>query len=127
MLWFGLIFVGFVLFSPEGLVGVWARLSRRWRPVAEESAAMSRRRIYEGLPLPAFLRPPAPQGPVLEVAGVEQRFGGIRAVPEVALAGARSEERRSGKGCVRRCGLRWSTIHSKKKTKTTNMMSSTNK
>src|SRR3546814_13828960 len=73
MLWFGLIFVGFVLFSPEGLVGVWARLSRRWRPVAEESAALSRRRIYEGLRLPAFLRPPAPQGPVLEVAGGETR------------------------------------------------------
>src|SRR3546814_7078492 len=86
MLWFGLIFVGFVLFSPEGLVGVWARLSRRWRPVAEESAAMSRRRIYEGLPLPAFLRLPAPQGPVLEVAGVAQRLGGIRAVQEVDLA-----------------------------------------
>src|SRR3546814_17250721 len=91
MLWFGLIFVGFVLFSPEGLVGVWARLRRRWRPVAEESAAMSRRRIYEGLPLPAFLRPPAPQGPVLEVAWVENPFGGLSAVQGVDLAGARGQ------------------------------------
>ena len=38
--------------SPEGLAGIWAKLRRRWRPPPEESAAMSRRRIYEGLPLP---------------------------------------------------------------------------
>ena len=37
LLWFGLIFVGFVLFSPSGLVGIWAKLRRRWRPPPEES------------------------------------------------------------------------------------------
>ncbi len=85
LLWFGLIFVGFVLFSPSGLVGVWAQLKRRWRPAPQESAAMSRRRIYEGLPLPGFLRPPARQGEVLVVDAVSKHFGGIRAVDKAGL------------------------------------------
>jgi len=85
LLWFGLIFVGFVLFSPSGLVGVWAQLKRRWRPAPQESAAMSRRRIYEGLPLPGFLRPPARQGEVLQVDAVSKHFGGIRAVDKAGL------------------------------------------
>src|SRR6266851_3756404 len=49
LLWFGLIFVAFVIYSPSGLVGVWATLARRWRPAPGE-AAMSKRKIYEGLP-----------------------------------------------------------------------------
>jgi len=85
LLWFGLTFVGFILFSPEGLVGIWSKLQRRWRPQPEESAAMSRRRIYEGLPLPGFLRPATLDGPVLEVKGINKRFGGIRAVKGVDL------------------------------------------
>jgi ABC-type branched-subunit amino acid transport system ATPase component/ABC-type branched-subunit amino acid transport system permease subunit len=85
LLWFGLVFVAFVLFSPAGLVGIWAKLKRRWRPAPEESAAMSRRRIYEGLPLPAFLRPPAQSGTVLAVEAVSKRFGGIRAVVDAHL------------------------------------------
>jgi ABC-type branched-subunit amino acid transport system ATPase component/ABC-type branched-subunit amino acid transport system permease subunit len=86
LLWFGLVFVGFVLFSPEGLTGIWAKIRRRLRPPPEESAAMSRRRIYEGLPLPAFLRPELPQGAVLELAAVEKHFGGIHAVGGASLA-----------------------------------------
>ncbi|HJS37075.1 MAG TPA: branched-chain amino acid ABC transporter ATP-binding protein/permease [Burkholderiales bacterium] len=85
LLWFGLVFVGFVLFSPEGLTGIWAKIRRRLRPPPEESAAMSRRKIYEGLPLPACLRPELPQGPVLELAAVEKHFGGIRAVGGASL------------------------------------------
>jgi ABC-type branched-subunit amino acid transport system ATPase component/ABC-type branched-subunit amino acid transport system permease subunit len=86
LLWFGLVFVGFVLFSPEGLAGIWAKILRRLRPPPEESAAMSRRRITEGLPLPAFLRPEAAQGPVLEVESVAKHFGGIRAVAGASLS-----------------------------------------
>ena len=86
LLWFGLVFVGFVLFSPEGLTGIWAKIRRRLRPPPEESAAMSRRRITEGLPLPAFLRPDLPQGAVLELDAVEKHFGGIRAVSGASLA-----------------------------------------
>ncbi|MGH6711746.1 MAG: ATP-binding cassette domain-containing protein [Bradyrhizobium sp.] len=85
LLWFGLIFVAFVLFSPDGLVGIWARLSKRWWPQPEESAAMSRRKIYDGLPLPAFLMPKSLSGTVLEVNGVSRSFGGIRAVNNASL------------------------------------------
>ena len=85
LLWFGLAFVGFILFSPTGLVGIWARLQRRWRPMAEDVAAMSKRRIHEGLPLPAFLRPVPREGVVLEVSAVNKHFGGIRAVQDAGL------------------------------------------
>ncbi|MFZ2157405.1 MAG: branched-chain amino acid ABC transporter ATP-binding protein/permease [Bradyrhizobium sp.] len=85
LLWFGLIFVAFVLYSPGGLVGIWATLCRRWWPVPEESAAMSRRKIYEGLPLPDFLRPESLKGTVLEVKGIAKHFGGIRAVSGASL------------------------------------------
>ena len=91
LLWFGLVFIGFVLYSPGGLTGIWARLSRRWRPAPVESAAMSRRRIHEGLPLPAFLRPQPVQGVVLRVDGIAKHFGGIQAVASASLAIAAGE------------------------------------
>ncbi len=86
LLWFGLVFVGFVLFSPTGLVGIWSKLQRRWRPPLEEAAAMNARRIHAGLPLPEFLRPAARLGTVLEVDAVSKHFGGIRAVANASLA-----------------------------------------
>jgi len=86
LLWFGLVFVSFVLFSPSGLVGIWTTIRRRWSPPPEEAAAMSKRKIYEGLPLPAFLRPQAAQGIVLEVGNVSKHFGGIRAVSGASLS-----------------------------------------
>jgi ABC-type branched-subunit amino acid transport system ATPase component/ABC-type branched-subunit amino acid transport system permease subunit len=85
LLWFGLIFVGFILYSPDGLAGIWRMLVRRFRPLPEESAAMSKRKIYEGLPLPGFLRPEGLKGTVLEVTGVAKHFGGIRAVANAGL------------------------------------------
>ncbi|MGE3162650.1 MAG: ATP-binding cassette domain-containing protein [Burkholderiales bacterium] len=85
LLWFGLVFVAFVLFTPEGLAGIWAKILRKLRPPPPESAAMSRRKVYEGLPLPAFLRPAQQAGTVLELAGVQRHFGGIRAVSGASL------------------------------------------
>jgi ABC-type branched-subunit amino acid transport system ATPase component/ABC-type branched-subunit amino acid transport system permease subunit len=85
LLWFGLIFVAFVLYSPGGLVGIWAALGKRFWPAPEEAAAMSKRKIYDGLPLPAFLTPEALKGVVLEVNGVSKTFGGIRAVTNASL------------------------------------------
>jgi branched-chain amino acid transport system ATP-binding protein len=46
---------------------------------------MSRRQIFEGLPLPGFLRPPSQQGPVLVVDAIGKSFGGIRAVQGASL------------------------------------------
>jgi ABC-type branched-subunit amino acid transport system ATPase component/ABC-type branched-subunit amino acid transport system permease subunit len=85
LLWFGLVFVGFVLYSPEGLAGIWAKLRRRWHPPPEEAAAMSGRKIHAGLPLPAFL---GANESSLQVEAIHKHFGGIRAV-----AGASVEAR----------------------------------
>ncbi|WP_442957742.1 branched-chain amino acid ABC transporter ATP-binding protein/permease [Polaromonas sp.] len=85
LLWFGLVFVGFILFSPTGLVGIWSQLKKRWKPALEVGAAMSLRKIYEGLPLPGFLRPQAQQGVVLEVQAIDKHFGGIQAVRNAQL------------------------------------------
>jgi branched-chain amino acid transport system ATP-binding protein len=86
LLWFGVVFVGFVLYSPAGLIGIWTKLHRRWRPPPEEAAAMSKRKIYEGLPLPSFLQQQATSGTVLVVNAVSKHFGGIRAVTDASLA-----------------------------------------
>ncbi|MBV9559582.1 MAG: ATP-binding cassette domain-containing protein, partial [Bradyrhizobium sp.] len=85
LLWFGLIFMGFVMYSPSGLIGIGALLMRRLRPPPMEAAAMSKRRIYNDLALPAFLVSEAAQGTVLEIEGVSKRFGGIRAVTKADL------------------------------------------
>jgi ABC-type branched-subunit amino acid transport system ATPase component len=52
---------------------------------------MSKRKIYEGLPLPAFLLPQGTQGLVLEVEGISKKFGGIRAVSNASLQIAAGE------------------------------------
>ena len=85
LLWFGLAFVGFILFSPTGLVGIWQQIKRRLQPPEEVGAAMSGRKIYDGLPLPAFLRPTTQDGLVLEVKDVAISFGGIQAVQKAEL------------------------------------------
>ena len=85
LLWFGLIFVAFVLYTPAGLVGIWATIGKRWWPAPEEAAAMSQRKIYDNLPLPAFLMPEGLKGTVLEIDGVSKTFGGIRAVTNASL------------------------------------------
>src|SRR5262249_22499440 len=80
LLWFGLLFVFFVVYSPGGLVGIGSMLGKRWWPPTVETAAMSRRKIYEGLSLPDFLRPPIIKSTVMEIEAVSKSFGGIRAV-----------------------------------------------
>ena len=85
LLWFGLAFVAFIVFSPTGLVGIWTQLKQRFKPALEVGAAMSLRKIYEGLPLPGFLRPQAQQGVVLEIEGIDKHFGGIQAVKNAHL------------------------------------------
>src|SRR5215471_12493166 len=86
LLWFGLVFVSFVLFSPDGLVGIWTKLRERWRPSPKEAAAMSTRKLHEPLPLPHFLRQQTSTGSVLDVNGVSKHFGGIQAVSGANLS-----------------------------------------
>ncbi|MGE0312606.1 MAG: ATP-binding cassette domain-containing protein [Lautropia sp.] len=88
LFWFGLLFVSFIVFSPTGLVGLWARLTRPFRTQAVEAAAMSARRAG-AVELPDFLKArrrgeragtAAAAPPVLEVGSIHKRFGGIHAV-----------------------------------------------
>jgi ABC-type branched-subunit amino acid transport system ATPase component/ABC-type branched-subunit amino acid transport system permease subunit len=83
LLVFGLLFVGFIVFSPTGLVGVAGRLLAPFRKKSEEAAAMSARRAGESGRVPErFIRRPgtAAQGSVLVAEGISKSFGGIRAV-----------------------------------------------
>ncbi|MGL4325194.1 MAG: ATP-binding cassette domain-containing protein [Beijerinckiaceae bacterium] len=81
LLYFGLLFVLFIIFSPTGLVGVGERLMRPFRKVRTESAAMANRQAGASGPVPASLiRAPTGTGPALQVEGVVKSFGGIKAV-----------------------------------------------
>jgi ABC-type branched-subunit amino acid transport system ATPase component/ABC-type branched-subunit amino acid transport system permease subunit len=81
LLWFGLLFIAFVMYSPSGLVGVWARLRRR---TAEATAATGHPSEHS-LPLPGFLCRPARDGTVLDARGLSKQFGGIQAVSGASL------------------------------------------
>ena len=96
-LWFfGLLFVGFVVFSPSGLVGVWQRLTAPMRKRQIEAAAMAGRAIEHGVELPAFVRAHATDtGTVLAAEGLAKSFGGIRAV-----AGCEHRSRRTLVACI---------------------------
>ncbi|MEP6944211.1 MAG: ATP-binding cassette domain-containing protein, partial [Betaproteobacteria bacterium] len=86
LLFFGLLFVGFVVFSPTGLVGVWRRLTAPLSRHAVEAAAMSGRSIDANATLPAFLRPDvASSGAVLDVRGLCKSFGGTQAVADADI------------------------------------------
>lgn len=86
LFFFGLLFVGFILFSPTGLVGLWGRIRRMIRPDPETDAAMAGRKV-EALPLPDYLRPgDAISGPALEAKAVSKNFGALKAVDGVSVA-----------------------------------------
>ncbi|MEW6254377.1 MAG: branched-chain amino acid ABC transporter ATP-binding protein/permease [Pseudomonadota bacterium] len=83
LFFFGLLFVGFIVFSPTGLVGVAGRLIAPLRRRRIEDAAMGGRTGASERPLPASLLARAggtAEGPVLEAKGLVRSFGGIRAV-----------------------------------------------
>ncbi|HEX4883142.1 MAG TPA: ATP-binding cassette domain-containing protein, partial [Casimicrobiaceae bacterium] len=87
LLFFGLLFVAFVVYSPTGLVGLYQRLTARWRSQPEEEAAMAAR-LPGAVTLPEFLKPHAPDAsaPVLQARNLALSFGGIRAVREFSIA-----------------------------------------
>ena len=86
LFYFGVLFVGFIMFSPTGLVGVAQRLLSPFRKKTAEDAAMAARRVSDE-PLPAFLRPrDHVDGPLLVARGIRKSFGGIAAVQGVDIA-----------------------------------------
>jgi branched-chain amino acid transport system ATP-binding protein/branched-chain amino acid transport system permease protein len=86
LFWFGLLFVGFIVFSPTGLVGVAGALLAPFRRRVIEAAAMAGRTIVAGAALPqVYRRPAASEAPVLVGEGLVKLFGGIHAVDGVTL------------------------------------------
>jgi len=86
LLFFGLLFVAFVVFSPTGLVGVWRRLSAPLQPQTIQAAAMAGRFIEQGLALPEFLKASARRAEtVLDARGLSKSFGATHAVEEASI------------------------------------------
>ena len=86
LFYFGLLFVGFIVFSPSGLVGVAERLIAPFRKRIALSPAMAGRTLPENTALPQTLRrPPGGEGPALVVRDLSKRFGGIHAVDGVSF------------------------------------------
>jgi ABC-type branched-subunit amino acid transport system ATPase component/ABC-type branched-subunit amino acid transport system permease subunit len=87
LLFFGLLFVGFIVFSPDGLVGVGQRLLQPFRKKEVEDAAMSARRAVTPEPVPPrFVRPGTASGAVLVAEDLRKSFGRIQAVKKADLA-----------------------------------------
>src|SRR5215813_7964418 len=86
LFYFGLLFVGFIVFSPTGLVGVAGRVVAPFRKRRIEAAAMAGRRITEVAGLPqVYRRSSASVAPVLVARDLVKRFGGIHAVDGIDL------------------------------------------
>ncbi len=85
LFYFGLMFVGFIVFSPKGLIGVWGQIQRKFKKEIQTGAAMSARKIYEGLPFPSFLQPKTRDTTALKVSNIAKRFGGVHAVRDCSL------------------------------------------
>ena len=81
LFYFGLLFIGFIVFSPTGLVGVAERLLAPLRRREIKAAAMSGRRTAQDLSLPQnLLRAHDHSSLVLSARNLEKSFGGIHAV-----------------------------------------------
>src|SRR5262245_18410445 len=86
LFYFGLLFVGFIVFSPSGLVGVAERLIAPFRRRVVLAPAMAGRTLVENAALPrSFRRPAEEDGPVLVARNISKRFGGIHAVDDVSF------------------------------------------
>ena len=86
LFYFGVLFVGFIMLSPTGLVGVAQRVIAPFRRKVTEEAAMAGRTLSDE-PLPSFLRPPDHMdGVILEARGIAKSFGALKAVQGVNIA-----------------------------------------
>ncbi|HEX6980203.1 MAG TPA: branched-chain amino acid ABC transporter ATP-binding protein/permease [Alphaproteobacteria bacterium] len=85
LFYFGLLFVGFIMFSPTGLVGVAQRIIAPFRPKVTEEAAMAGRTVTDA-PLPPFLKPEDHvDGVILAARGIAKSFGALKAVEGVDI------------------------------------------
>src|SRR4051812_38826289 len=86
LFYFGLLFVGFIVFSPSGLVGVAEQLGAPFRKRMAEAAAMAGRMLAEKATLPlTFRRQGEADRPALVARNLTKRFGGIHAVDGVSF------------------------------------------
>ncbi|WP_296574363.1 branched-chain amino acid ABC transporter ATP-binding protein/permease [Phreatobacter sp.] len=88
LLFFGLLFVGFIVFSPTGLIGVAERVLAPFRKRIETDAAMAARRVEAVGPVPPqFVREGRQgDGAVMVVDDIAKSFGGIKAVRGISFA-----------------------------------------
>ncbi len=89
MFWFGLLFMGFILFSPAGLIGLGERIAAPFRKQREDLAAMaSRVNPTPSQEVPEFLLhgdSPQPGETILSVGQVLKKFGEFTAVNDVSM------------------------------------------
>src|SRR5919107_290781 len=86
LLYFGILFVGFIVLSPTGLVGIAQRIAAPFRRKVTEEAAMAGRTLTDE-PLPSFLKPSdQTDGVVLEARRIGKSFGALKAVDKVDIA-----------------------------------------
>jgi ABC-type branched-subunit amino acid transport system ATPase component/ABC-type branched-subunit amino acid transport system permease subunit len=86
LLYFGILFVGFIVLSPTGLVGIAQRVAAPFRRKVTEEAAMAGRTLTDE-PLPSFLKPSdQTDGVVLEARRIRKSFGALKAVDGVDIA-----------------------------------------
>jgi branched-chain amino acid transport system ATP-binding protein len=84
LLYFGLIFVFFILVTPSGLVGIWGRTYRIFVPEKTTGAAMGDRTVPVDQDFsPQFLKSDA--SVKLQCRAINKSFGGIQAVTQVNL------------------------------------------
>src|SRR6266852_2951190 len=77
LFWFGLLFVGFIVFSPTGLVCVLGRLFSPFRARVIEAAAMAGRSVAADAALPqVYCRSNSSAVPVLVATALVKQFGG---------------------------------------------------
>lgn len=84
LLYFGLVFISFILFSPQGLAKIFTRFKSLLFKEEVGTAAMSARSIGAELqPIPGFLK----RGAALDLKAthVSKSFGGIAAVKDVSV------------------------------------------
>ena len=88
LFFFGLLFVSFIVFSPDGLVGIGKRVLGLVRPKPPaDAAAMAARKAGASGRIPArFIREGATQGPVLTADAMRKSFGSVKAVKGVSFA-----------------------------------------